>query len=188
MGGGGCTVFFSHGRHTEAGSALVIGTGSSPETMLGQLRAERANLEGHQARVAREWDRTLEIVRGIDFRSVGPGEVLEAVRGEVEIWNDLALEPPRRITALGVLPGLPTDDGERYEYLHRVLVGLDPPAFLSMCDIIEGELDLVVAEDKPMDMPDLQDRLVELMELSVRCSTRSLEWLEKRIGDAEASG
>jgi hypothetical protein len=144
--------------------------------MLGMLRAERAHLEDHQARVGLEWDRTLEIVRGIDFRSVSPGEGLEAVRGEVEIWNELALEPPRRITAMGVLPGLPTDDGERYEYLHRVLVGL------------EGELDLVVAEDRPMDMPELRDRLVELMELGVRCSTRSLEWLEKRIGDAEATG
>lgn len=165
----------------------MVGTGPSPVTLLGMLRAERSHLEGHQARVAREWDRTLEIVRGIDFRSVGPGEVLEAVRGEVEIWNDLTLEPPRRITALGVLPGLPTDVDERYEYLHRVLVGLDPPAFLTMCDVIEGELDLVVAEDRPMDMPELQDRLVELMELCVRCSTRSLEWLEKRIGDAEAT-
>ena len=166
----------------------MIGTGPSPGTMLGMLRAERAHLEDHQARVGREWDRTLEIVRSIDFRSVSPGEGLEAVRGEVEIWNDLALEPPRRITAMGVLPGLPTDGGERYEYLHRVLVGLDPSAFLSMCDIIEGELDLVVAEDRPMDMPDLRDRLVELMELGVRCSVRSLEWLERRIGDAEATG
>ena len=166
----------------------MIGTVPSPETMLGRLRAERAHLEGHQARVGREWDLTLEIVRGIDFRSVGPGERLEAVRGEVEIWNDLVLEPPRRIAALGALPVLPTEDGERYEYLHRVLVGLDPPAFLTMCDIIEGELDLVVAEDKPMDMPELRDRLVELMELGVRCSTRSLEWLERRIVDAEATG
>ena len=166
----------------------MIGIGPTPGTMLGRLRAEQAHLEGHQARVAREWDSTLEIVRGIDFREVAPGEDLEAVRGEVEIWNDLALEPPRRIAALGILPGLPTDDGERYEYLHRVLVGLDPPAFLSMCDIIEGELDLVVAEGKPMDLPELRDRLVELMELGVRCSTRSLEWLEKRIGDAEATG
>jgi hypothetical protein len=166
----------------------VIGTGPTPETMLGQLRAERAHLEGHQTRVAREWDRTLGVVRAIDFRAVGPGETLEALRGEVEIWNDLALEPPRRITAMGVLPGLSMDDGERYEYLHRVLVGLDPPTFLSMCDIIEGELDLVVAEDKPMDLPELRDRIIELMELSVRCSTRSLEWLEKRIDDAEATG
>jgi len=156
--------------------------------MLGQLRAERADLEAHQAKIAQEWDRTLNIVRSIDFRTVAPGEALEAVRGEVEIWNDLALEPPRSITALGPLPGLPTNEGERYEYLHRVLVGLDPPAFLSMCDIIEGELDLVVAEGKPMDMPELRDRIIELMELSVRCSTRSLEWLEKRIGDAETTG
>jgi len=156
--------------------------------MLGRLRAELAHLEGHQARVALEWDRTLEIVRGIDFKEVRPGERLEAVRGEVEIWNELALEPPRRISAMGNLPGLPTDDAERYEYLHRVLVGLDPPAFLSMCDIIEGELDLVVAEDRSKDMPELRDRLVELMELGVRCSTRSLEWLEMRIGDAEATG
>jgi hypothetical protein len=37
-------------------------------------------------------------------------------------------------------------------------------------------------------MPDLRDRLVELMELGVRCSVRSLEWLERRIGDAEATG
>ncbi len=166
---------------------MAIGTGPSPGTMLGRLRAEMAHLESHQARVALEWDRTLEIVRGIDFRDVHPGEGLEAVRGEVEIWNELALEPPRRISAMGALPGLPTDDAERYEYLHRVLVGLDPPAFLSMCDIIDGELDLVMAEDKPMDMPELRDRLVELMELGVRCSTRSLEWLDMRIRDAEAT-
>ncbi len=177
--------FFSLWPHTVAGRELVQGTVATPGTVLGKLRAERTHMEVHQGRVAMEWDRTLELIRTVDFEHVGPGEALEDVRGMVEIWNDLTLEPPRRIASLGVMPGLPSDLDERYEYLHRVLVGMDPPAFLNLCDEIEGELDTIVVADRPIAMPDLRDRIVELMEMGVRCSTRSSEWLERRVQDAE---
>ena len=157
------------------------GTVSTPNTVLGKLRAERARMEVHQGRLSREWDRTLELVRTVDFESVGPGEVLEDVRGMVEIWNDLTLEPPRRIASIGEMEGLPNNPDERYEYLHRVLVGMDPPAFSSLCDAIEGRLDTIVVADHPIPVPDLRDRIVELMELGVRCSTRSSEWLDMRV-------
>lgn len=160
------------------------GKDPTPGTLLGRLRAEMAHAESHQRRVAAEWDRTLRLIRTLDFEFIGPGGVLEDIRGMVEIWADLTLEPPRRITAIGEQENLPTDPGERYEYMHRVLVGMDPGAFLSLCDAIEGELDTVVVADRPMSMPDLRDRIVELMELGVRCTIRSREWLERRIGDA----
>ena len=161
--------------------------GPTPSTVLGRLRAEQAHARRHQARVAREWDRTLALLQSIDFGSIGPGDLLEALRTEVEIWNELTLESPRRLCRLKGLEGLPSDAGERYEYMHRVLVGLDPPAYLAMCDAIEGELDLVVVAERPVELPELRDRLVELIELGVRCSTRSIEWLEHRISRAEST-
>lgn len=160
--------------------------GPTPTTVLGSLRAEHAHAIKHQARVAREWDRTLGLLKDLDFHALVPGGLLETLRGEVEIWNELTLEPPRRLSRVRGLEGLPTDADERYEYMHRVLVGLDPTAFLAMCDTIEGELDLVVVEGGQVDLPELRDRLVELIELGVRCSTRSIEWLEHRISKAES--
>jgi hypothetical protein len=161
------------------------GIDPTPGTDLGRLRAEMAHARAHQERVAGEWDRTLQLIRTVDFEFVGPGEVLEDIRGMVEIWSDLTLEPPRRIASLGQLEGLPSDGDERYEYMHRVLVGLDPPAYLAMCDAVEGELDTVVVADRPVPMPELRDRIVELMELGVRCSTRAMEWLDMRVRKAE---
>jgi hypothetical protein len=66
------------------------------------MRAERSHAQKHQERVAFEWDRTLELIRQVDFDAIPPGEMVEAMRTEVEIWNDLTLEPPRRISTHGV--------------------------------------------------------------------------------------
>lgn len=178
-------AFFSRGPHTGPGGGKLT-IGPTPTTVLGRLRAEHAHAVKHQARVAREWDRTLELLRGLDFHALAPGDLLETLRGDVEIWNELTLEPPRRLSSVQGLDGLPADADERYEYMHRVLVGLDPPTYLAMCDAIEGELDLVVVEGGPLELPELRDRLVELIELGVRCSTRSIEWLEHRISRAES--
>jgi hypothetical protein len=62
---------------------------------------------------------------------------------------------------------------------------MEPDEFLNKCDTIEGELDTVMANDGPVRMPELRDRIVELMELGVLSSTTSLEWLAKRIKDLE---
>ena len=156
-----------------------------PVTVLGFLRRELANAQDHQKRVALEWDRTLALLRTVDFRSIGPGDHLDAIRGEVEIWNELTLEPPRRISMHDGLADLPLDREERYGYLHRVFVGTDPAAYLSMCDEIEEELDAVASAEGPITMPQLRDRVVELMELAVRSSARSIEWMERRYRDVD---
>lgn len=161
--------------------------GVAPVTVLGFLRRELAFASEHQARVAAEWDRTLGMLRGLDFRALRPGEGIEALRGEVEIWNDLTLELPRRLSAHPELGGLPTGEGERLEYLHRVLVGVEPSAYMTMCDEVESELDAVAASGGPVAMPQLRDRVVELMELGVRTSVRSIDWLKRRYQDVDLS-
>ncbi len=158
---------------------------AAPATVLGFLRRELVHARDHQQRVAQEWDRTLALLRLVDFRSIGPGDHLDAIRGEVEIWNDLTLEPPRRISMHDELGDLPMDLEERYGYLHRVFVGTDPAAYLMMCDECEAELDSVAGADGPLAMPQLRDRVVELMELAVRSSARSIEWMEKRFRDVD---
>jgi len=161
--------------------------GVAPVTVLGFLRRELAFASEHQVRVATEWDRTLGMLRGLDFRALVPGEGLAALRGEVEIWNDLTLEPPRRLAAHPELGGLPLEEGERMEYLHRVLVGMEPAAYMAMCDEVESEMDLVAESEGPVSMPQLRDRVVELMEVGVRTSVRSIEWLRHRYRDVDLS-
>jgi hypothetical protein len=158
---------------------------AAPVTVLGLLRREVAHSREHQRRVAVEWDRTLALLRGIDFRSVGPKSGVEAIRGEVEIWNDLTLDPVRRVALLVGLGDLPVNEDERYGYLHRVFVGTDPDSYMAMCDVLEGELDAVSSSPGGTEAQDLRDRVVELMELGVRASARSIEWLEKRYRDVE---
>jgi len=156
-----------------------------PVTVLGFLRRELHHAQEHQRQVAEEWDRTLAMLRMLDFRSLGPGDDLDAIRAEVEIWNELTLDPPRRVAMHDELGNLPMAEEERFGYLHRVFVGMDPRAYLSMCDQVEEELDTVAAADGPMAMPQLRDRVVELMELGVRCSARSIHWMEKRYRDVD---
>jgi hypothetical protein len=158
---------------------------AAPVTVLGLLRREMIQSREHQQRVAEEWDRTLAMLRGVDFRAVGPGSRLEAIRGEVEIWNDLTLDPVRRLSLHEDLGDLPGDEGERYGYLHRVFVGTDPQSYLEMCDLVEEELRVAVSSEGTREAPGLRDRVVELMELGVRASARSIEWLEKRYRDVE---
>jgi hypothetical protein len=122
----------------------------------------------------------------VDFGSLGPGEEVEAIRSEVEIWHDLTLEPVRRLFSYGPGLGLSSDGEEAYEYLHRVFVGREVDQYLAMCDAIEGELDAIVAAGGPVDAADLRDMLVELIELGVRASTRAVDWLEKRMRRIEA--
>ena len=158
---------------------------SAPVTVLGLLRREMSHSQEHQRRVAEEWDHTLGILRGIDFSSLGPGKELLAMRAEVEIWNDLTLDPVRRVTKLEGLGDLPKDEGERYGYLHRVFIGIDPDAYLTMCDEMEERLGYIASSEGGEEAPDLRDRMVELMELGVRASARSIEWLGKRYRDVE---
>ncbi|MCK4971586.1 MAG: hypothetical protein KAS77_13710 [Thermoplasmata archaeon] len=159
------------------------GRNAAPVTVLGFYRKELAHGREHQQRVAEEWDRTLAILKDVDFQSIGPGDRLAAIRGEVEIWNDLTLDPPRRISMHDELGDLPMDPDERYEYLHRVFIGLSPGKYLTMCDEVEQELDAVASSKGPTPVPQLRDRIVELMELGVRCSARSTEWMKKRYQD-----
>lgn len=161
------------------------GGSTAPVTVLGFLRREMTHAREHQQRVAAEWDRTLSILRRSDFRVIGPGDDLDAIRGEVEIWNDLTLEPVRRISQHGELGDLPVDGEERYGYLHRVFVGTDTASYAEMCDQVEQELDDVASGPGPVERPELRDRVVELMELGVRCSARSIEWLERRYRDVD---
>jgi hypothetical protein len=156
-----------------------------PVTVMGFLRRELSHAREHQQRVAREWDRTLGILRRVDFRSIGPGEDLGSIRSEVEIWNDLTLDPPRRLSLHDELGDLPRDREERYEYLHRVFIGMDPGSYLAMCDEVERELDVATSSTGQVSLPQLRDRVVELMELGVRCSARSIEWMEKRYQDVD---
>ncbi len=156
-------------------------------TVLGLLRRELAFAGEHQARVATEWDRTLGMLRVMDFRALSPGGALEALRAEVEIWNDLTLEPPRRLAAHPEMGGLPTEEGERLEYLHRVLVGVGPSEYLAMCDEVEAEMDVVASSPGSVSVPQLRDRVVELMELGVRTSVRSIDWLKHRYRDVDLS-
>lgn len=164
------------------------GDGAAPVTVMGFLRRELHHADEHQRRVAAEWDRTLSMLRTVDFRSLGPGRGLDAIRGEVEIWNDLTLEPPRRLAKHEELADLPGDEAERFEYLHRVFVGVDPASYLAMCDEVDGELDTVAKASSPVSLPELRDRVVELMELGVRCSARSIEWMRKRYKDVDLDG
>jgi hypothetical protein len=157
----------------------------APVTVMGFLRAELIHAREHQRRVAKEWDRTLGILRSVDFRSIEPSDDLDPIRSEVEIWNDLTLDPPRRISLHDELGDLPLDKWERYDYLHRVFVGMDPADYMSLCDEVEGELDGIASSNGPVSLPQLRDRVVELMELGVRCSARSIEWMEKRYRDVD---
>lgn len=158
---------------------------TAPVTVLGLLRRELAHAKAHQRRVSEEWDRTLSMLRILDFHAIGPGEGLDAVRGEVEIWNDLTLEPVRRLSQHRELGDLPVDAEERYGYLHRVFVGTDSTSYLRMCDEVEAEMDAIVSAPDPVNGTGLRDRVVELMELGVRCSARSMEWLEMRYRDVD---
>jgi hypothetical protein len=160
-------------------------SGAVPVTVLGYLRREIHHAREHQQRVAVEWDRTLTMLGNLDFHAVGPGEPLEDLRGEVEIWNDLTLDPIRRISGHEELRDLPRDRDERFEYLHRVFVGMDPRTYSAMCDKVEAEVGEVSSAGAPVPMPQLRDRVVELMEVGVRCSARCIEWLEKRYKDVD---
>jgi hypothetical protein len=164
-------------------------TGATAETVLGKLRVEREHALRHQKRVGREWDETLELLGKVDFQAVQPGWQVDSMRGMVEIWHDLTLEPPKRISSHGQDLGLASDPEERYEYLHRVYVGLEPATYLMLCDEAEEELRAIAEGGSgAMPAPELRDRLVELMELGVRSSTRALDWLRSRIREAEADG
>ena len=93
-----------------------------------------------------------------------------------------------RLHSYGNDLGLSQDGAEAYEYLHRVFVGRQVDAYLVMCDTIEGELDSIVAAGTEVTMPDLRDRLVEVMELGVGSATRCVDWLEKKIAAIEERG
>ena len=164
----------------------MSGWSRTPQTVLGMLRAEHAHALKHQSRIGTEWDRTLELVREVDFEAVAPGEAVESIRAEVEIWHDLTLEPVRRLFSYGPGLELSSDGEEAYEYLHRVFVGREVDQYLAMCDAVEAELDAIVGAGGPVEAPDLRDRLVELIELGVRASTRCVDWLEKRMARLEA--
>ena len=157
-------------------------------TTLGILRKERAHALKHRSRMAGEWDRTLGLLKTVDFTSLSAGEGVEALRAEVEIWHDLTLDPPRRLTEHRHALGLSDDPEEAYEYMHRVFVGMDPAAYLAMCDQLDGALALVAVEGGPVEGTHIRDMLVELMELGVRSSIRSLEWLERKLSGAEEPG
>ncbi len=164
----------------------MSGWSKTPQTVLGRLRAEHVHALKHQSRIGVEWDRTLELVRGVDFEAIGSGPVVESIRAEVEIWHDLTLEPARRLFSYGQDLGLSKDGEEAYEYLHRVFVGREVGQYLVMCDAVEAELDAIVGSEGPVEASDLRDRLVELIELGVRASTRCVDWLEKRMAKIEA--
>jgi hypothetical protein len=159
--------------------------GSGPETVLGALRMERGHAEGNLERVQKEWDRTLTMLREVDFSALVPGLHVDGLRGEVEIWHDLTLEPPRRVSGYGPLLGLPEDIEEAFGYLHRVFVGMEPAAYAEMCDMVDTALQEVGASGEPAARPELRDMIVELMELGVRSSVQSLEWLDIRLSDLE---
>ncbi len=156
------------------------------ESVLGRLRVERSHALAHQKRVGHEWDRTLELLSKVDFRALGPGWQVDAMRGTVEIWHDLTLEPPRRVSSHGEDLGLASDPEERYEYLHRVFVGREPGEYLLLCDQAEEELKAIAEGGETVSAPELRDRLVELMELGVRSASRSLEWLQAKVRQAES--
>lgn len=154
-------------------------------TELGLLRADLAHAMRHHQRVSEEWDRTLELVQGTDFEGLKPGHDVQALSRSVEVWHDLTLEMPRHVAAHGDKLGLSQDHEERYGYLHRVFVGMEPRSYLALCDEAEELLTKVEEHGAPMPVPELRDRLVELMELGVRGSTRATDWLEKRISKSE---
>ena len=175
--------------NTGPGSALERWKGAVAETVLGKLRVEHEHALRHQRRVGREWDDTLKLLGQVDFHDVQPGWQVDSMRGMVEIWHDLTLEPPKRISSHGQDLGLASDPEERYEYLHRVFVGREPAVYLMLCDEAEEELKAIAeGEGGTVSVPELRDRLVELMELGVRSSTRALDWLSMRIREAEAEG
>ena len=159
--------------------------GRVPETALGVLRMERAHAAQLQARVAKDWDRTLALLRTIDFADLGPGEEVEDLRSEVEIWHDNTQEPPRRISSHGALLGLSEDPDEAFEYMHRVLVGTDPGSYLALCDRAEEGLRGFAGSGAGSSGPELRDMMVELMELGVGTSIQAIEWLDRRLQDLE---
>lgn len=161
------------------------GRGKGPETALGVLRMERSHAAKLQSRVATEWDRTLALLRAIDFDQLGPGEEVEDLRCVVEMWHDITQEPPRRIAHHGTLLGLSADPTEAFDYMHRVLVGTDPGSYLALCDQAEDGLRAIARLDGPASGPDLRDMIVELMELGVHTSIQSIDWLDRRLGDLE---
>jgi hypothetical protein len=157
-------------------------------TELGSLRAERDRAGRHQRRLEGEWDRTLALIKDLDFDEVAPGRGLEGLRSATEIWHDLTLDPVRSISTQVQGAGLPDDRDERYDYLHRVFIGYRPEEYSTMCDQLEEGIEEVYASAAPIARPDLRDRVVELMELGVRSSTRSVEWLDGRIKELEDRG
>lgn len=157
-------------------------------TELGSLRAERDRARRHQAALQREWDRTLSLIRDLDFEELAPGKDLEGLRAAAEVWHDLTLDPVRSISIHVRAEDLPEGRDERFDYLHRVFVGYGPDEYSSLCDQLEDGIEEVYASSAPVPRPDLRDRAVELMELGVRSSTRSYEWLEGRIKELENQG
>jgi hypothetical protein len=146
---------------------------------------ERSHAAKLQSRVETEWDRTLALLRAMDFDALGPGEEVEELRGLVEIWHDITQESPRRIASHGALLGLPSDPAEALEYMHRVLVGTDPGSYLALCDQAEEGLKAISRMDGPTPGPQLRDMLVELMELGVHTTIQTIEWLDRRLRDLE---
>jgi hypothetical protein len=155
------------------------------DTELGRLRAELDHARMFQRRIEREWARTLALIQDIDFDTIEPGRKLEGLRAATEIWHDLTLEPPRSVASHAIGAGLPSNGKERFGYLHRVFVGYGPDEYSDMCDRIEDRIDQVYSDTGPQTMPDLRDMIVELMELGVGTSTRSMEWLEAKIRELE---
>lgn len=154
-------------------------------------RAVRESLvwaKEHQRAVARAWDETIGVLGSADFEAISGRDTLRKLRRVVHRWHDITVEPLDRLGPLAERTGtVPTPEDSR-AYLSRVLIGMDLPQYNRLCDDLHAELEAAEQAVRPLARLDWRDRLVELMELGVRSSTATLEWVGGKLHAADAAG
>jgi len=157
---------------------------------LPSARALRESLEWareHQRGVGRAWDETITVLGSADFEAISGKETLRRLRRAVHRWHDITVEPLDRLGPLAERTGsVPAPEDSR-AYLSRVLIGMDLSEYDRLCDDLHAELEAAEQAARPLARLDWRDRLVELMELGVRSSTATLEWLGGKLHAAEAA-
>lgn len=154
-------------------------------------RAVRESLEWakeHQRAVGRAWDETIGVLGSADFEAISGADTLRKLRRFVHRWHDVTVEPLDRLGPLAERTGsVPAPEDSR-AYLSRVLIGMDLDEYNRLCDDLHAELEAAEQARRPLARLDWRDRLVELMELGVRSSAATLEWVGGKLHAAEAAG
>ncbi len=102
-------------------------------------------------------------------------------------WHDVTVEPLDRLGPLAERTGSVPSPEDSRAYLSRVLIGMDLGDYDRLCDDLHAERESAELAARPLARLDWRDRLVELMELGVRSSTATIEWVTGKLHVAEAA-